>query len=186
MKIDFRSMTGFSLSIDIPPGATVLDAKKQIGTMRYQEFEPLQLVYGASILEDSTKIEDINYAPNTYVVFHNLRRPKLIQREKVEEPPQRPEPQPEIIEEPQQPVQNPPPVEEPIPEPVSPAPETENPKHHERSASKKKEYNFDPPNFDQLIAQLLEMGFPIEKCKHALRSYNYEVDRAADALLTSL
>ena len=45
-----------------------------------------------------------------------------------------------------------------------------------------KEIN-DPPNFDQQIAQLVELGRSPQDCANALRNANYDLELAASMLI---
>lgn len=180
MKVDFRTFTSFGFSLEMDPEETILDAKAKIRDMRKFETEDLQFIYGSQILNDTDKIKDLDMTTNSFIVLHHLKRPKLV--------PMDPEVpiNPPVVEAP-----TPPPEQEaPVPQiPIDPTLLEESPEVPQTKSKHRKDdiYTFaDPPNFNQLVANLMEMGLPEDDCKHALRAYNFDIERAANYLFSNM
>ena len=128
-----------------------------------------QFIYGAAILNETKPVKELKIAPSNYIVIYSPTRQKSIaQPEKIDSMPQGiidPRPAPQL-----------PPKELPD----SPVVEISSPKP---THAQNVQQNQDPPNFDQLVLSLQEMGFTEDQCKQALRARNYEVDAAADYLI---
>lgn len=159
MELSFRTVTGKIFKINIRPDQTLADAKVILQKQEGFETENCQFIYSASILSDSKAVGDLKIIPQTFIVIHCPTRP-------------RPKPVSQKIEAK--------PVQAPSPQPFQQKPESprQPPRVQSGPASS------DPPNFQDMVSSLTEMGFSQEMCERALRASRYNPEAAVNLLIS--
>jgi hypothetical protein len=153
------------MQMDVDPSSKISTLKQQLGSEHQFDPEKLALIYKGSQLKDEATVEDSEIDGSTFVIiFHSARpctfiRPLPVQSLCPESPPA------------------------PPPSPVTP-PETVT---GIRCSPLPPLMNFaaanDPPNFSELLKQLLNLGFDQSNCEEALRASLYKPEVAVEYLL---
>ena len=163
MKLSFRTVTGKIYTIEISPDKTLNDAKSIIKEQHHFDTDNCQFIFGAAILSDTKPVSELKIRPDNYIAIYNPTRPRSIRR------PDKIEPIPQGVADPK-----------PVPQYV-PTDLTDSPERPTRATTTPT--SDDPPNFNQLVSDLQDMGFPEEQCKQALRATRYNMQAAVDRLL---
>jgi len=177
LSVNFRTVTGKVLQLDISPDATIGDAKRMIEERDGIPAAGSKMILTANILSDDKRIGDIKINNGQYIVIHSARPPRT--PSKPVDPPKieiKPEVKPEVKPEPPvhvDPIRPQRPVSPVLVDPLSSDP-----------VAPKPESFGDPANFTQLVKELTDMGFDEEVCMPALRMSNYNTEMAANLILS--
>jgi hypothetical protein len=170
MLINFRLITGESTAVEVDPEQSVLDLKSVLARELALSDSNMRLIYKGRDLLDDTVVSSIDMQPQDFIV---------------------------ILQAKSDPAPRPPPPAAPIPPPRPVAPRPPEPPATDPflspSAQPLPTFGLppttltvpteDPPNMQELVASLLELGFPKEDCEEALRYCAFETEDAADCLL---
>ena len=170
MQLQFRTVQGKVYKLEADPNSTIGEIKQKLEDEHQLPKSNLKIILSANILNDDQVISSLKIPTGAYFIIHvstNRRiRPTL-----PDEPPS------------QAPVAPPPvpdrPIETPPPPPPPPPPQRPPP-----SGSRPLSGSPDPPNFEELVLNLTEIGFSRPQCEQALRMANYDPERACNLLLT--
>ena len=175
VKVQFRSVKGDSYQLDVEPNTTIGEAKRRLEEEFHLPSNNLKMILTAKILSDDQTISSLNIPAGAFIVVHSVvpRKPQPKPKPKAEV---KPASETEDEKPPNEDTASKP---KPPPKPESPSPP---PASSNTNPSSKKPG--DPPNFEQLVNDLAEMGFERVQCEQALRMQSYNMERAANLLLT--
>ena len=170
--VSFRTVNGTIYKLNVTPDTTVAQAKEILAEEHDLDLPSIKLILSATILKDDQVFSQLSLKPNQFIVIHTKKRPARPAA------PVQPPVQPPVQQPVQPPVQQPvqPPIQQPVQPPVQP--QVQSPPETKPSG------NQDPPNFAELVANLVDIGFEKSQCEQALRIANYNPDTAAMILLS--
>jgi translation initiation factor IF-2 len=192
MKLNFRTVQGKVYELEVEDDANIADIKRLLEERHGLPGGNLKLILSAKVLDDATVVSTLQVSQGTYIVVHcSARRPPA--QPAVAPPPA----QPAVAPPPAQPAVRPPaPADDgPKPDPVAPDPQPA-PAPPQASGSRplgpatggggfqQPTGSADPPNFQELVTSLTEIGFEKGLCEQALRVSGYNVDAAGNLLLS--
>jgi hypothetical protein len=155
MQIRFRTEKGKIFDLELQPEDTIEDAKVRLQEEECVDCSNSMFLFGTSILRDETKIGSLAVAPpQSYIIIHTAVKPKISAHQE------------NYVKKAAK---------------VSDCSETA---RNERNYSSPSLQYEDPPYFNELIEKIIDIGFSENQAIQALRSARYNVDRAADMLLT--
>lgn len=178
MNVSLRTISGKLFTYEVEPTTTVGEIRAMASKDTETPAEGIKLIYAAKFLEDAQVIGECNIQPGQCIIMHiQNKNAKNVGQKKVAKQKSPKKESPIKVQE----IAKPP---EPAPaNPVSEKPA--NPKAAPLPTIESKNQLVDPPNFDELVNQLMEMGFTEGDSIHALRAAVYNPDRAAEFLLTN-
>ena len=172
MRITFKSISGKQFSLDADSSSSVLDLKNEIAVANGYKVSSIRLLFNSKDLDDSLLISSIGYTEDKFLVIYIKKLPQ--RKNKI----QNPQPKTETHNETQE--------EKPL-ELKSPIIDHTHPENNIMHSSPiklfQKHSERDPPDFEEKVKLLENMGYSEGQCIEALRSALYQVEVAADYLL---
>lgn len=176
VELQFRTVSGTVYKLQVNPDQTVQEVKQMLHEKHGLDAESIKIILSAKILGDDQKIADLKIPPGAYLIIHTGKKRQVKPAENPQ-PPAQPPTQP-----PTQPPAQPEPVPAPAPAPA-PAPQPV-PAPAPAPGPAPTGQPGDPANFQELVSNLIELGFEKSQCEQALRLSQYDVERAGNILLT--
>ncbi|CAD6192585.1 unnamed protein product [Caenorhabditis auriculariae] len=83
ISVSFKTLTQASFTLDLEETDTVADMKAKIFSTRGEDYETSlqKLIYNGKILEDGTKVSEVGFEPNKFVVVMLGRKPAVKKEE---------------------------------------------------------------------------------------------------------
>ena len=179
MTFCFQDISGRTFDIKRTNGMRGVDAKKHISSQLKIPPEKIDLLFKGKILKDNDYLNAINATEASPVIVHVYAdcQPPFGEENAFDENEEKAPPKKEESKAEPQKVE--PPKEDEPAKKEEPVKKEEPAKKIEQDVS----YN-DPDNFDEMIGNLLDMGFEFDTSARALRNNNYNQEDAVNALLS--
>jgi UV excision repair protein RAD23 len=175
MQVTFRFISGKSISLEVDPEQTVGALKLTLPAALELSSGTIRLILRGADLADDSLVSSLSIAPSDFIV---------VLQSKANAPARPPPPASAPIAAPRrsldtqtEPEQKP--AETPSEPSVQPLPTFDRP-----APSLAFLQAADPPNMEELVANLLELGPAREACEEALRLTDYDPDRAAEMIVS--
>ena len=183
MKLQFRTISGKHYSDEFDSSATISEVKEKISEQLQTSADKIRLIYNSKILSDDASIDEIGIEEGKTIIVHIQNAP--INKKKAVEQAAQKASQNKAEKVNEKPAELPKKVEEkPAQEAPKPAPKSK-PDAAPLPDIEEKSQLVDPPNFEEMVAELAAMGFDIHDCRKALRAAVYNPNRAGDFLLNN-
>lgn len=169
-----RTVTGKVYQVEISEDAVIRDLMVELEKSHGLQASSIKVIFGARILAEDTQISSIPLKPTSYFIIHTTERKPPVKQEPA---PANPPPAQLGNAGPSHVVSRPAPAPAPVPAPApapAPAPVPANRPAPSGPA--------DPPNFDELVGNMVELGLPRDQSIRALRSNHYNIEAAVTAI----
>ena len=184
MKLQFRTIAGKWYSDEFDSSLTILEVKEKVAENMGTSSDKMRLIYNSKILANDKTIDELDIEDGKTIIVHIQNAP--INQKKPAEQVSAPKQNKEENSKPAEPAKK---VEE------KPAAEAPKPAENGTISTKpeatplpiiqEKTQLIDPPNFEEMVAELAAMGFDPMDCRKALRAAVYNPNRAGDFLLNN-
>ena len=160
METSFHFVTGKTTTLSLDPNQTIYEIKIKLGDLLQIQPQNIRLLYKSQVLADSRKLVDVHVAQGTSISVLTVRSP----------PNSYTKPQPNKSARSQNISR------------MEGSMDNNFPKLPPRKSCKRNCFQ-DPPYFESLVVNLMDLGFERSKCESALRAAYYNSDRAAEYLI---
>ena len=170
MLVEFRTLSNKSYKEELDPKINIAEVKTMLSTKYGFEVDKIRLLFRGKTLSDENTIQETGIDDTSFIVILTSKAAPVAKRA-TPAPAPVPVPDPEPLKET--------PTEETVATKLAtPVLGTEAlPTFHIEEAK------YDPPDFEQRLAGLLEMGFHRGDCEEALRAASYDPELAATYVL---
>lgn len=181
MLVEFRTLTNKQYEIEIDPSLSIKDVREFIATKYNYHVDQLSLFYHSKRLENGQTVESVGIEAGSYVILLISNMPT----QQPPPPPSNPLPKPIIYEEIFTMPSDPLPMPKASPENI-PVQETTSSGPHASPLPSiiQKPITNVPPNFQELVKKLQDIGYEKTECEAALHAACYDLDLAANYLLS--
>jgi UV excision repair protein RAD23 len=176
MKIQIKTIQQqqFELEVDHET-ATVLDLKKEIEKTRNDNVAWQKLIFAGKVLADETKLTSLNLKPSDFLVLM-VRKPKEATT---------PSPT-QVTATPSQPATPAPSTTPQTAAPPTTQPQAEQPRGDRSIESEAASALVTGTDFEAMVSNIMEMGFPRDEVLRALRASFNNPNRAVEYLMTGI
>lgn len=155
MKINFSSPSGVRIDLDLDPNDTVEHVKQIIGESKDVQIADIKLIFKSKFLKNEAKLSECGITDNSKIILMIPNaKPATVPQQKTENVEQNAQPDTK-------------------PAAIAPLPTVDAVPIRE-----------DPPDFEQKIEQLQQMGYEYADCRKALRASLYSIESAANYLIS--
>jgi len=179
LKVQIKTIQQQQFEVEVLDTATVLDVKKKVEELRSENVAWQKLIFAGKILADDAKINTLNIKPTDFLVLM-VRKPKEATPAAAAPAPAA---QPAAAATPAQPTQT------AAPTPATPAAAAEPSAQPSSGGSIESEAAsalVTGSDFEAMVSNIMEMGFPREEVLRALRASFNNPNRAVEYLMTGI
>jgi len=206
MKLQFKTLSRQSFTIDAEPSEKIIDLKKKVSEVQGFDVDRQNIIFKGKILSDDLTVGECNFTEKDFIVVMEMKKkkapaaeapkPAASASEPKKEEPKKEEPKAEEKKEEEKPKEEAPKAEEKKEEAPAPAAaETTAPPAAEAAAQPASSQNYWEASgsvlvtgqaYEQAVNNLIEMGFERDQVIKAMRASFNNPDRAAEYLMTGI
>jgi len=203
MKLQFKTLSRASFTIDAEPSEKIIDLKKKVSAVQGFDVDRQNIIFKGKILDDNLTVEECHFTEKDFIVVMEMKKKKAPAAEapkpsssapeqKKEEPKAEEKPKVEAAKA-EEKKEEAPKAEEKKEETTSaPAAETSSSQPAEAAASSQNYWESSGSvlvtgeAYEQAVNNLVEMGFEKDQVIKAMRASFNNPDRAAEYLMTGI